>query len=140
MSRSWMGAILSPLLETLRRASGVPLGCKLIVTQMRLALRAILELLRKIQIRSFISASVETVLNCQQGLPLSQSWLSSRSTTRGNAAGFDLCLKGNKRPMSAPKRLGRMKEGVQTGHGACGLVCLASAIGQFTLEALRRAL
>ncbi|KII64725.1 hypothetical protein RF11_05515 [Thelohanellus kitauei] len=61
--------------------------------KLRLAILAILELLRKIPILAGTSCSgCGTLLKCKSGSPLSQSWLSSRLATRDYTAAVDLFL------------------------------------------------
>ncbi|KII74228.1 hypothetical protein RF11_05552 [Thelohanellus kitauei] len=79
-------------------------------------------------------------------LPLSYSCFCCMSTTRGYTAAVDLCLKGSKDQCEHPraskesKRVSKYPEGLralQIRSGTCGLFCLTTASGLFTLVALR---
>ncbi|KII67238.1 hypothetical protein RF11_13874 [Thelohanellus kitauei] len=87
----------------LHRASGVPLGCELKVTPVRLAnvddsgapeeVAHSPGLMRpNLYFRPSFLHQLGTVLKCQPRPPLSQSLFSSRSITRGYTAAVDLRL------------------------------------------------
>ncbi|KII74564.1 hypothetical protein RF11_16174 [Thelohanellus kitauei] len=152
---SWLDpgwfAILSPRLESVHlgvqiqphRASGVPLGCKLKVSPVRLAIRAILKLLRN------PNPDFGPSFPYQLGrLPISQSCFISRSTTRGYTPAVYLCLKDSKDQCGHPiasEELMRVfkypdgKRAFKIRNCSCGLVWFARASGLFTLTALRGA-
>ncbi|KII68587.1 hypothetical protein RF11_00492 [Thelohanellus kitauei] len=85
-------------------------------------------------------------MNWQQGQLLSKSLFSSRSTTRGYIAAFDLCLQDIKDQCRHPRaseksiRVSKYpagKHAFKIRSGACGSAWFAKASGPFTLAAMQ---
>ncbi|KII67628.1 hypothetical protein RF11_10301 [Thelohanellus kitauei] len=133
-------------LAVLHRVSGSPLDCKLVETPMFLVVLVILELLRKFLYflcimrlnthvgPALLTAIVWALLKCQLRPYLIQSWLISRSTTRGYTAIVDLCLKDSKDQIVSKYPDG--KRATKIRRGARGLIQITLVSG-IALTALR---